>query len=241
MKSYQKVKEKTLIVVPAFNAAKSIEKVLDEILMTGFNNIIVGDDCSSDETMKIVKSKYPMIKIIKHSVNLGYGGNQKYLYNYSIENQFDFLVMIHGDLQYTPRLIPSLVSMMYYANYDFVFGSRITGGLAIKGGMPLYKYIFNRFLTFFQNIITGKKLSEYHSGLRGFKIDRLKNIEFNNFSNNFIFDNQIILAIIREKYSIGEISCETIYDHNSSSISFKNSIIYGLGIILESIKFLFKK
>ena len=241
MNNYSDIQKKTLIIVPAYNAAKSIENVIDEILVTGFYNIVVGDDCSIDGTAEIIKKKYPKIKVIQQSKNLGYGGNQKSLYNYAIDSGFDFIVMIHGDLQYTPRLIPSLASMMFYAKYDFVFGSRITGGNAISGGMPFYKYLSNRLLTFFQNIVTGRKLSEYHSGLRGFRVHKIKRIAYTDFSDDFIFDNQIILAVIKSKFSIGEISCETVYNHNSSSISFIKSVIYGIGVISESIKFLFSR
>ena len=231
----------TIVIVPCYNADKTIEKVINQILGTGFDNIIIGDDCSQDLTINIVQNKFPKVKIIKNSKRSGYGSNQKMLFKYAIENNYKYIVMIHGDNQYTPKLIPSLINMIYFSKFDLVFGSRILGGNAIKGGMPIYKYIANRALTFIQNIATQYKLSEYHSGLRAFNVKSLMQIKFNNYSNNFIFDNQLMLGFMELNFKIGEISCETIYTHESSSINLKSSIYYGLGVLKETILFIFKK
>lgn len=229
--------EETLIVVPCYNAINTIEDTLTGILETGFFNIIVSDDKSDDDIGTII-AKYP-VKYIKHQVNLGYGGNQKFLYDYAIANNYKFIIMVHGDFQYTPRLIPSMVALMAYANYDFVFGSRILGGDAIKNGMPILKYIANRGLTLMQNIITGYKLSEYHSGYRGYNLSVLKQVNFATFSNNFLFDNQMLLEIMKNKRTIGEVSCTTKYDVHSSSISYYQSFIYALGVIKLSVNHVF--
>jgi glycosyltransferase involved in cell wall biosynthesis len=221
----------TLVVVPAYNAIKTIEIVIEEILQNGFENILISDDCSQQTMPQTIRIERGNVKLIRQSENLGYGGNQKFLYNYAKEEGFKYVVMIHGDLQYTPNLIPSLVAMLNNAKYDFVFGSRILGGDAIKNGMPIIKYIANRGLTLFQNILTGYKLSEYHSGLRAYNSKVFDRIDFNSFSNSFLFDNQMLLALIRKKSRIGEISCITKYDTNSSSISYKESVIYALGVI----------
>lgn len=233
--------ESTIIIIPAYNAEHTITHTIEDILRTGYKHIIISDDNSSDQTFSKVKSKFPDIEIVYQKSNLGYGGNQKYLYDYALKNDFKYAIMIHGDFQYTPRLIPSIASMLHFAEYDFIFGSRILGGNAMKGGMPFIKYISNRVLTLFQNILTGYKLSEYHSGLRGYRLEVLKQLDYNKFSNNFIFDNQIILGIINNKKLIGEVSCVTKYDTNSSSISYKDSFIYAIQVIYISIIFFLRK
>lgn len=238
-KSFNDLHCETLIVVPCYNALETIEHTLEDILATGFHNVIVSDDHSKDDIATIV-GKFP-VTFVSQDINLGYGGNQKFLYDYAVKNNFRYIVMVHGDFQYTPRLIPSMVSLMAYANYDFVFGSRILGGDAIKNGMPVLKYIANRALTLMQNIITGYKLSEYHSGLRGYKIKTLKEVDFGSFSNNFLFDNQMLLSIIKNKRLIGEVSCTTKYDVHSSSIGYSQSIIYALGVIKLSINHFFSR
>ena len=232
--------EDTLVVVPAYNAHSTILEVINQILENGFQNIIISDDCSPISISPIVSKFGNKIIFIEQQKNLGYGGNQKFLYEYAIKNKYKYVVMIHGDLQYTPSLIPSLVTMLKYAKYDFVFGSRILGGNAIKNGMPIIRYVVNRILTLFQNIMTGYKLSEYHSGLRAYNLETLKKIKFNEFSNNFLFDNQMLLAIIKSKYKIGEVSCITKYDTNSSSISYEQSAIYALGVIKLTFMHFFK-
>jgi glycosyltransferase involved in cell wall biosynthesis len=236
----QQLISNTLIVVPSYNAEKTIIATIEEIFATGYTNIIISDDNSTDKTTEIVKKKFPDVKIIYQEKNLGYGGNQKFLYNYALSNGYDYVVMIHGDFQYTPRLIPAISSMLHFAQYDFIFGSRILGGNALKGGMPLLKYLSNRLLTLFQNVFTGYKLSEYHSGLRGYKLSVLNDVNFNSFSNNFIFDNQMILSIIERKKMIGEVSCVTKYETNSSSISYKDSFIYAINVIYLTLIYFFR-
>jgi glycosyltransferase involved in cell wall biosynthesis len=225
------ITHETIVVIPAYNAHKTIKNVIEETLNIGFQNIIISDDCSTDKIPDLSQYLSEKVVFVKQSKNLGYGGNQKFLYNYALKNKFKFIIMIHGDLQYTPSLIPSMITMLKFAKYDFVFGSRILGGNSIKKGMPLSKFIANRLLTFFQNILTGYKLSEYHSGLRAYSSNTLNKVEYKNFSNNFLFDNQMLVGIIDQKLSIGEVSCITRYDTNSSSINYKQSTIYALGVI----------
>ena len=230
--------KETLVIVPCYNAKKTIIQTLDEILKTGFNEVLISDDFSSDGTYHIVKSKYPNIRIINQKYNLGYGGNQKFLYEYAINHNYKYVIMIHGDFQYTPKLIPSMIYMLSSAEYDFVFGSRILGGDAIKNGMPIIKYFANRVLTLFQNLCTGYKLSEYHSGLRAFKVSAIKEINLRKLSDDFFFDNQIIIELMKRGLNIGEVSCTTKYDTNSSSISYKDSVLYGINVIGLSFVFI---
>ncbi|SRX73367.1 glycosyltransferase family 2 protein [Aequorivita antarctica] len=236
----KELSEETLVVVPAYNAQNTILKVINEIIESGFKNILISDDFSNTSIQPIVGKLDDKIIFIEQKENLGYGGNQKFLYNYALRNNFKYVVMIHGDLQYTPTLIPPLVTMLKFAKYDFVFGSRILGGNATKNGMPIIKFIANRSLTLFQNMMTGYKLSEYHSGLRAYNSEILKSINFNEFSNKFLFDNQMLLALIKKKYKIGEVSCITKYDTNSSSISYKESTIYAIGVIKLTFKHFFR-
>ena len=188
------------MVIPAYNAHLTIIDVIEETLKTGFLNIVISDDCSPIEMPDLSDYLSENIVLIKQPTNLGYGGNQKFLYNYALEKKIKFIVMIHGDLQYSPTLIPSMITMLKFAKYDFVIGSRILGGNCVKKGMPLSKYIANRGLTLIQNILTGYKLSEYHTGLRAYSSNTLRKIDYDKFSNNFIFDNQMIVEIIRFRY-----------------------------------------
>ena len=236
----EELNNNTLVVVPCYNARKTITDVIFQIHSVGYSNILISDDYSSKPISKDLIHGDNTI-LISQKNNLGYGGNQKYLYNYAIEHNFKYVVMIHGDLQYTPKLIPSLISMLHFAKYDFVFGSRILGGNALKNGMPIIRYIANRFLTFFQNLLTGYKLSEYHSGLRAYKVNSLKKLNFKAYSNNFLFDNEMILGFIKGKQRIGEVSCITRYDTNSSSINYYQSTIYAIGVIKKTIVHLFNK
>ena len=235
------ITNESLVVVPAYKSRKTIVKVVEEIIKYGFNNIIVSDDCSDIDISDLFINFPESVIFIKQEKNLGYGGNQKYLYDYAIKKNYKFVVMIHGDFQYTPSLILPILSMLKFAKYDFVFGSRILGGNTIKNGMPVAKYIANRLLTLFQNIFTGYKLSEYHSGLRGYRIQTLKSINYNKFSNSFLFDNQMILEIIKSQLAIGEVSCVTKYDTHSSSISYTQSLFYSIGIIKITFKHLFNR
>ncbi len=217
---------KIVIVLPAYNAANTLRKTFFDIPKDYRKNVILVDDLSSDKTIEVAKKLG--IDVFAHKKNLGYGGNQKTCYQEALKLNPGIVVMIHPDYQYDPKLIPALVEMIKSGNYDCVLGSRILGGKALEGGMPIYKYISNRFLTLFENICTGIKLSEYHTGLRAYKSDVLKKIDFEKNSDDFIFDNQILLQIIAQNFSIGEISCPTKYFSEASSINFKRSLIYGI-------------
>jgi len=229
-------KQKVVIVLPAYNAEKTLLKTYRDIPNDYRKNVILVDDSSGDKTVSIAKKL--KIKVFVHKKNLGYGGNQKTCYQKALKLNPDIIVMLHPDYQYDPKLIPALMAMIESGNYDLVLGSRILGGGALKGGMPLYKYISNRFLTFFENLCTGIKLSEYHTGLRAYKAEVLKNINFQKNSNDFIFDNQILLQIIAKNYRIGEISCPTKYFKEASSINFLRSLKYGIGCVYWSIIYL---
>lgn len=227
-----------LVVVPLYNGEKTIIEVLRKIKDQGFENIVICDDFSRDGGVALIMENYPEINIIAHSQNLGYGANQKSLYDYAVKAEYEFIIMVHGDGQYTPLLCRSMAEMLKTKIYDVVIASRIITSGAVKNGMPVYKYVANRCLTLFQNLITNSKLSEYHTGYRAYSINVLKQINYRDFSSDFIFDNQFLLSVIKHRFSIGEISCPTIYNEQSSSISFKNSLKYGLGILRESLFFL---
>ncbi len=224
---------KVVIVLPAYNAEKTLLKTYQDIPDIYKKNIILVDDSSSDKTVAIAKKLG--LKVFIHTKNLGYGGNQKTCYKQALKLHPEIIIMIHPDYQYDPKLIPALVEMIRSGNYDCVLGSRILGGQALKGGMPLYKYISNRFLTLFENFCTGIKLSEYHTGLRAYKSEVLKKIDYENNSNNFVFDNQILLQIIAYQFRIGEISCPTKYFSEASSINFFRSLTYGLSCVYWSL------
>jgi glycosyltransferase involved in cell wall biosynthesis len=226
-------KSKVAIVLPAYNAEKTLVETYNDIPGQYKKNVILVDDKSTDKTIEIAKKL--KIKYFVHKKNLGYGGNQKTCYKEALKLNPDIIIMIHPDYQYDPKLIPALVGMIESGNYDCVLGSRILGGGALKGGMPLYKYVSNRFLTFFENICTGIKLSEYHTGLRAYRSEVLKKIDFTKNSDDFIFDNQILLQIIAKRFRIGEISCPTKYFEEASSINFIRSLKYGFGCVYWSI------
>ncbi len=233
------LEKKIVVVLPAYNAEKTLKKTIDEIDKTIVDEIILVDDFSNDQTVKL-SEKLNLITI-KHNENIGYGGNQKTCYDKALELGADIIIMLHPDYQYTPRLIPAMAGMIASDIYDVVIASRILGGQAIKGGMPLYKYFFNRVLTFTENIFTGLKLSEYHSGYRAFTKEFLKNANYKSFDNGFTFDNQILIKSCFLKYRIGEISCPTKYSKDSSSINFYNSIFYGLSCIKYGLLFFLAK
>lgn len=228
--------QKVVIVLPAYNAAATLEKTYWDIPEEYRKNVILVDDVSHDETINIAKKL--KIKVIQHKKNLGYGGNQKTCYTNALKVGADIIVMVHPDYQYDPKLIPAIVAMIDSGNYDCILGSRIIDGNATAGGMPLYKYFSNRALTFFENICTGAKVSEYHTGLRAYKAAILKNIDFEKNSDNFIFDNQILLQILAHSYKIGEISCPSKYFPEASSINFSRSFVYGIGCVYWSIVYL---
>ena len=228
--------KKIIVVLPAYNAEKTLLATLNEIPFDIVDDIILVDDCSSDKTIEIAKS-FGLKHVYKHDSNLGYGANQKTCYKKAIELNADIVIMLHPDYQYTPRLIESFAYIIVNNVYPVVLGSRILGKGALKGGMPSYKYFFNRFLTLAQNIIINQKLSEYHSGYRAFSCDVLKKINYEVNSNDFVFDNQILSQIFMEGYEIGEITCPTKYFKDASSINFKRSLKYGFGCLLVSIEY----
>jgi glycosyltransferase involved in cell wall biosynthesis len=232
--------KRVTVVLPAYNAAKTLSKTIAEVPMNIVDEIILCDDNSKDNTIEVAK-QLNINHIISHQVNRGYGGNQKSLYDKAISTNADIVIMLHPDYQYTPKLITAMVSIISEGLYPVVFGSRILGGGALKGGMPLYKYIANRFLTSFQNILLGQKLSEYHTGYRAYSIDVLKAIDYNANSDDFIFDNQVIAQIFEKGYEIGEITCPTKYFEEASSINLIRSIQYGLGVVSVSLKYGFKR
>ena len=225
--------KKIVIVMPAYNAQATLKETYEAIPKEIVDKIILVDDCSSDDTLKIANSLN--IETIKHEKNLGYGANQKTCYNEAIKNNADIVIMLHPDFQYDPRLIPSLASMIAYDNYDCAIASRMLVGSAKNSKMPKYKYFANRFLTLFQNFFLNKNLSEYHSGYRAFSSKILKDLPFDKMSDDFIFDNQMLSLIYYKNYSIGEISCPTKYFSEASSINFIRSCKYGLGVLKTSV------
>ena len=233
------LEKKIIIVLPAYNAEKTLEQTIDDIDKTIVDQIILVDDYSNDGTVEL--SKKLNLITIKHNKNLGYGGNQKTCYNKALELGADIVIMLHPDYQYTPKLIPAMAGMIASDVYDVVIASRILGGQALKGGMPLYKYFFNRFLTFVENLFTGLKLSETHSGYRAYTKDFLLQSNYQSFNDDFAFDNQILIKSCFLNCRIGEISCPTKYFKDSSSISFYNSIFYGLNCIKYGLLFFLAK
>jgi len=224
------------VIMPAYNAEKTLKLTFEEIPHNIVDFVILVDDKSSDKTYQIAKEigvKY----VIRHEENFGYGGNQKTCFKKALELNADIVVMLHPDYQYTPKLIEAMVSLIGNELYPVVFASRILGKGAIKGGMPVYKYLANRVLTALQNLFMGQKLSEYHTGYRAYSKKVLLSINFLKCSNNFIFDNEIIAQLFKKGFQIGEISCPTKYFEDSSSISFKNSVIYGFGVLNVSLRY----
>ena len=227
--------KKITIVMPAYNAQATLKETFDNIPKNIADEIILVDDCSSDNTVEL--SKKLDIKTICHKKNLGYGANQKTCYKEALKNNTDIIIMLHPDFQYDPKLIPALASMIAYDNYDCVIASRMLVNSAKYSKMPKYKYFANKFLTTFQNLFLNKGLSEYHSGYRAFNSKILNKINFEKLSNDFIFDNQLLALIYYNNGSIGEISCPTKYFDGASSINFIRSCKYGLGVLLVSIQY----
>lgn len=223
--------------MPAYNAASTLIQTYNEVIAQGIvDTIIVVDDASNDETVKIALT-LDRTKVFPHSSNRGYGANQKTCYSRALEDGADIIIMVHPDYQYTPKLIPAMASMIANGLYHCVLGSRILGGYAVKGGMPLWRYISNRFLTLFGNILMGSKLSEFHTGYRAFSRELLENISFNEFSDDFVFDNQMLAQILWKEYMIAEVSCPTRYFEEASSINFRRSVRYGFGCLWTAILF----
>jgi len=229
--------KKVIVVMPAYNAAKTLRQTYAEVQDQGFvDRIILVDDGSRDETVSVARS-LEGVQVHVHEVNKGYGGNQKTCYRLALEAGADIVIMIHPDYQYTPLLIPAMVSIIGNGLHPCVLGSRILGGYALKGGMPLWKYIANRGLTFAENILLGAKLSEYHTGYRAFSREVLERLSLAENSDDFVFDNQMLAQVVAFGYSIGEISCPTRYFPEASSINLRRSIIYGIGVLLTAIRF----
>jgi len=228
------------VVLPAFNAEKTLESTYKEIPFDIVDLVILVDDKSDDNTVGLAR-ELGINHIIEHQENKGYGGNQKSCYKKALELGADIVVMLHPDYQYTPKLIHSMCYLIAQDVYHVVLGSRILGNGALRGGMPYYKYFFNRVLTLFQNILMNQKLSEYHTGYRAFSAEVLKKIDYNHNSDDFIFDNQILAQICWAGYEIAEITCPTKYFEEASSINFKRSLKYGLGVLSVSVAYFLGK
>lgn len=232
--------KKVVVVLPAYNAEPTLAKTYAEIPFPLVDEVILCDDASTDRTVAIGE-ELGIEHIIAHQQNKGYGGNQKSLYNKALELGGDIVIMLHPDYQYTPKLIPSMVNIIGEELYPVVLGSRILGKGALRGGMPLYKYIANRFLTFSQNLLINYKLSEYHTGYRAFSKQVLETINFNENSDDFVFDNEMLSQIVYHDFHIAEVTCPTKYFEEASSINFRRSMKYGLGVLRVSFQHLFNK
>ena len=231
--------KKVIVVMPAYNAAKTLLSTYKEIPFDIVDEVLLVDDASTDETAKI--SSELNIKLIIHPSNLGYGGNQKTCYEEALKAGADIIIMLHPDYQYTPKLIGAMVHLLNSEEFDVVLGSRILGGKSRNGGMPLYKYISNRILTLLQNIIMGAKLSEYHTGYRAYTRQVLETIPWKDNSDDFVFDNQFLSQAIFADFRIGEITCPTRYFKEASSINFSRSLKYGIGCLGTAMLFRFQK
>lgn len=232
--------KKIIVVLPAYNAAKTLQRTFDEIPFDIVDDIILTDDFSNDETIAVAK-EIGITHIIAHEKNKGYGANQKSCYKKALELNADIVIMLHPDYQYTPKLIPAMCTLVANDLYDVVLGSRILSKGALKGGMPFYKYLSNRILTLVQNILMNQKLSEYHTGYRCFSTEVLRKINFEMNSDNFVFDNEMLAQCCYTKARIGEISCPAKYFEDASSINFRRSVVYGLGVLRVSISYCLQK
>jgi glycosyltransferase involved in cell wall biosynthesis len=229
--------KKTIVVMPAYNAEKTLLRTYDEVMEQGnVDLVIIVDDASNDRTA-VIAASLPNAKVYVHQKNLGYGANQKTCYRMALEEGADIVIMVHPDYQYTPKLIPAMASLIKNELYQCVLGSRILGGYALKGGMPLYKYIANRFITFVENILMGAKLSEYHTGYRAFSRHLLDKLRLDDNSDDFLFDNQMLGQVIWFGYTIAEISCPTKYFVEASSVGFWKSLKYGFGCLSVALTF----
>ena len=229
--------KKVVVVMPAYNAENTLLKTYEEVMAQGIVDVVIlVDDASPDNTAKVAAS-LPRTKVFVHEHNLGYGGNQKTCYRLALEENADIVIMVHPDYQYTPKLIPAMASLISNGLYHCVLGSRILGGYALKGGMPPWKYIANRFLTFVENVLIGAKLSEYHTGYRAFSRELLMRLPLKNNSDDFVFDNQMMAQIVWFGYTVAEVSCPTKYFSEASSINFSRSIEYGVGCLKTACAF----
>jgi len=232
--------KKIIVVFPAYNAESTLEDTYNEIPFDIVDEVVVVDDCSSDKTIDVAH-KLGIKHIVSHEKNKGYGGNQKTCYDKALNLGADIIIMVHPDYQYTPKLIPSIANMIANDLFPVVLGSRILGKGAITGGMPYYKYFFNRLLTFSQNLIINQKLSEYHTGYRAFSKEVLQAIDYHKNSDDFVFDNQMLAQIFFAGFEIGEITCPTKYFDEGSSINFSRSVKYGFGVLKTSIQYRMQK
>jgi glycosyltransferase involved in cell wall biosynthesis len=226
--------KKVVIVMPAYNAAMTLEKTYNSLPLSVIDEVVLTDDHSQDDTVAVA-AKLGLV-IVAHDENKGYGGNQKTCYDTALHLGADVIVMVHPDYQYEPRLVTSIAAMISSEVYDICLGSRILGNTALRGGMPIHKYLANRILTAFQNLCLGAKLSEYHTGFRAYSRQALSTLHYHDFSNDFVFDNQLLTEAILKGLKLGEISCPTRYAPESSSIGFRRSIIYGFGVTMESLR-----
>ena len=231
--------KRVTVIMPAYNAEKTLRKTYNEIPHNIVDNVILTDDASQDRTAEVAQQLN--IKTFVHMENKGYGGNQKTCYQEALRTGSDIVIMLHPDYQYTPKLITSMASMIAYGVFDAVIASRILGNKALAGGMPIYKYIANRFLTAVENFIIQQKLSEYHTGYRAFSAEVLKNIPLTENSDDFVFDNEMLLQTMYFGFSVGEISCPAKYFEEASSISFRRSVTYGIGVLHTAMKYFFSK
>ncbi len=232
--------KKVVVVMPAYRASQTLERTYREIPFDIVDEVILVDDYSPDDTSEVAR-KLGINHVIRHDINKGYGGNQKTCYTKALEIGADIVVMVHPDYQYTPKLIRAMVSIIGEELYPVVFGSRILGKGALKGGMPLYKYIANRFLTFTQNLLINQKLSEYHTGYRAFSRKVLETVPFRKCDDDFIFDNEMIAQIFWKDFEIAEVTCPTKYFEEASSINFVRSSKYGLGVLWVSLRYLLSR
>lgn len=232
--------KKLIVVLPAYNASETLQKTYNEIPFDIVDEVVLVDDHSTDETLRVAK-ELGIKHVVKHDQNKGYGANQKSCYKKALSLGADIVVMLHPDYQYTPKLIHSMAYLIANDVYPVVMGSRILGKGALRGGMPMYKYIANRFLTLFQNIVINQKLSEYHTGFRAFSKEVLNSLALEHNSDDFIFDNQMLCQIFNKGYEIAEITCPTTYSSESSSINFQRSVTYGLGVLKVSIQYFLHK
>jgi len=228
--------KKVIVVLPAYRAALTLEQTYREIPFEIVDEVVLVDDRSPDNTVEVAR-KLGIKHVVIHEVNRGYGGNQKSCYDKALELGGDIVVMLHPDYQYTPLLLESMIALIGNEVYPVVFGSRILGKGALKGGMPMYKYIANRLLTLTQNILMGQKLSEYHTGYRAFSGEVLRNVDYEKLSDDFVFDNQIVAQIFWKGYEVAEITCPTKYFDEASSINFSRSVTYGLGVLRVSLRY----
>ena len=227
--------KKVVVVMPAYNAEKTLEKTYSELPHEYLHDVVLVDDASNDKTVSLARELG--IRTIVHEENRGYGGNQKTCYGDALDAGADIVVMVHPDYQYSPRLVTAMSAMIASGEFDVVLGSRIITGSAIKGGMPRYKYIANRFLTFFQNMMLGVKLSEYHTGFRAFSREVIESLPLEDNSDDFVFDNQMLSQAVYYGFRVGELSCPTRYFADASSINFMRSVKYGLGVLWTSALF----